>query len=503
MGNPDPQTLPDDPAVLRRMLAEALTALKERDEKIEKLSHCLEQLRRHQFGRRSEQLSPDQMLFPFTAQSFPAEHPRPTAEPKPNGNGKAGHGRKPLPPNLPRIPVVHDVPPAERRCRECDRELVRIGEEVAEQLEYKPASFHVLRHVRPKYACKACQANVVIAEPPPAPIEKGIPGPGVLAHLVVSKYADHLPLYRQQAIFERHGVEVARTTLCGWVGRVADLLRPIYDAMVLDVLSSKVLHTDDTPVPVLDPELDRTREGRLWVYVGDRDHAQTVYQFSPNRERVWPQEFLSAYRGYLQADAYQGYDKLFTGGTIVEVGCWAHARRYFYDAQTSDRTRSLVALSYIGELYRVEEEAKELPSDDRRKLRQERSRPILECFEKWMTTESLSLLPQSPITEAMTYARQQWKALSRYVEDGDLAIDNNAAERALRAVAVGRKNWLFAGNDEGGERAAVLYSLVASCKQSGVEPFHYIRAVLEQVSTHPARAVAELMPRRWIHPSPS
>ncbi len=497
MGNPDPETLPDDPAVLRQMLAEAIAALKERDRKIEKLSHYLELLRRHQFGRRSEQLSPDQMLFSFTGESFPAERPQPAPEPKANGNGKAGHGRKPLPPGLPRIPVVHDVPPEDRRCRDCDRELVRIGEEVAEQLEYKPASFHVLRHVRPKYACKACQANVVIAEPPAAPIEKGIPGPGVLAHLVVSKYADHLPLYRQQAIFERHGVQVARTTLCGWVGRVADLLRPIYDAMARDVLASKVLHTDDTPVPVLDPELDRTREGRLWVYVGDRDHAQTVYQFSPNRERVWPQEFLSGYRGYLQADAYQGYDKLFASGTIFEVGCWAHARRYFYDAQTSDRTRALVALGYIGELYRVEDEAKGLASDDRKRIRQERSRSILERIEKWMTAESLSLLPHSPITEAMTYARQQWKALCRYVEDGDLAIDNNTAERALRAVAIGRKNWLFAGNDEGGERAAILYSLVASCKQSGVEPFHYIRDVLDRLSIHPARSVEQLMPNRW------
>jgi transposase len=288
------------------MLLETLAALRDRDHTIERLTHRLEQLLRHTFGRRSERLSPDQVLFPFATQAYPAELPETPARPPAalHGPGAApgeapprGHGRKPLPAHLPRIPIVYDLPPEEKRCSTCGEALREIGREVSEQLEYQPASFHVVQHVRLKYACKRCEGNVLLAERPALPLEKGVPAAGVLAHVVTSKYADHLPLHRLEGIFRRHGLAISRSTLCGWVASVAELLEPIYLAMKRDVLASKVVHTDDTPVRVLDLTREQTREGRVWVYVGDREHPQTVYDYSPNHERTWPVAFLGERAG--------------------------------------------------------------------------------------------------------------------------------------------------------------------------------------------------------------
>jgi transposase len=420
--------------------------------------------------------------------------PRPPAE----GNG---HGRKKLPAHLPRERIEYALPEESRVCpREgCGGELSRIGEEVSEQLEYQPASLHVRQIVRVKYACRKCQEHVALAEAPPTPIEKGMPGPGLLAHVMVNKFADHLPLHRQEAIFARQGVDLKRTTLCDWVGRAAALLEPLTARMKTEVLASKKIHTDDTPVPVQDEARTRTRTGRLWVYLGDEAHPHTVFDYTPTRSRDGPRTFLDGYAGYLQADAFTGYDAVYAPGGVIEVACWAHARRKFYDAQTTDAPNAIAAMAFIGELYAVEREAKETGADAAKRLamRQERSRPVLARVREWLQGQSLAQLPKSPMGQAVSYALANWVALNRYTEDGDLSIDNNAAERALRAVAVGRKNYLFFGSDAGGKRAAIVYSLIASCKRHGIDPWAYLRDVLDRVSTHPARRIDELLPPRW------
>jgi transposase len=379
----------------------------------------------------------------------------------------------------------------------CGAGLVKIGEETSEQLDYKPASLFVIEHVRFKYACQACDGNVVTTAMPAQPIDKGRPGPGLLAQVITAKFTDHLPLNRQAEIFARYGVELSRQTLCDWVGAGAGLLEPIYRDLVASVLSGKVIHTDDTPVPVVDRDRRATREGHLWVYVGDQTPADLVYDYTPNRTRAGPAAFLADFRGYLQADAYAGYDALYATGRVVEVGCWAHARRYFWDAKGADAGRALLALGFIRELYGVETEGRALGADRRRALRQDRAQPVLERFKQWLDAQADVVLPKSPIGEAVTYARKQWTALTRYVDDGALAIDNNVSERALRKVCVGRANWLFCGSDEGGRRAAILYSIVATCKEHGLDPWKYLRDVLGRVPTHPDHRRAELLPRNW------
>jgi transposase len=391
------------------------------------------------------------------------------------------------------------VNPDDLVCPECGGGKTRIGEEVSEQLEYIPSSALILEHVRPKYACPCCQGHVTVAPKPWQPIEKGLPGPGMLAHVVVSKYADHLPLCRQESILRRQGVDVSRSTMCGWMAAVADLLEPLYERMKTAVLASKVLHTDDTPVPVQDKSVrGTTKTGRLWVYLGDRGHPYAVFDYTPTRKRDGPVQFLAGYKGYLQADAFGGYDGLFVGGDVVEVACMAHARRKFYDARTSAPVRSLEAVARIRLLYDVEKVAKDRSSELRRELRQQQSVPILADLGRWLDDQAKSVLPKSPLGNAIGYARNHWAALNRYVEDGDLDIDNNPAERALRGVAVGRKNWLFAGSDKGGRTAAVLYSFVGSAKLHALDPFEYLRDVIDRISAHPMRLIDEFLPDQWM-----
>ena len=482
----DLKNLPDDPAVLKRTILQLA-------QRLEDLERQLGVLRRSQFGASSERVtSPDQLSL-FPSRAYPAQIPAPA--PKPATRPPSGHGRGALPKELKRIPKVHDLPAAEKCCGGCGKELYRIGEETSEQLEYTPSSLVVIRHERPKYACRTCQDAVKIAALPAAPIEKGLPGPGLLAHVAVAKFDDHLPLYRQQEMFRRQGVEVSRSTMGDWIEAIADLAAPVVSEMARDLLLSKVVHTDDIPVPVL--ESPHTREARLWVYLGDASHPHVVYRYSPDRQKVWAQEFLKDFQGFVCADAYQGYDGLFVTGQRTEIGCWAHARRKFFDAQAADKERAEAALRLIGALYQVEEGAKHLSADERRLRRRESSLPILKSIKDWMVSQEMDVLPKSALGEAFTYARNQWAALNRYVEDGDLPIDNNAAERALRGIAVGRKNWLFAGSDEGGRRAAVLYSLIESAKRVGVNPETYLKDLLERISTHPMNRIAELTPCRW------
>jgi len=503
----DPNQLPNDPATLRQMVLGLLEQAAEQERRLKQLQHWLEQLLRARYGPRRERVSENQLFLFAVALVSAGQEPRPDPESPTGGQAEEarrakpkGHGRQPLPQSLQRQRVVHDLTEEERQCPQCQEELKRIGEEVSERLEYVPASLVVIQEACQKYACpKGC--TVVTAGKPTAPIEKGLPGPGLLAQVAVSKYGDHLPLHRQEEIFQRQGVELSRQTMCDWMRACADLVSPLYELMKQRVLGSKALQTDDTPVPVLDAELPRTRTGRIWTYVGDDEHPYTVYHYTPNRSRDGPEEFLKEFRGFLQADAYSGYDHFYKEPErgIVEVACWAHARRKFFEAQSSDLMRSMVMLAYIRLLYDVEREAGErkLDGEARRALRQEKSKPILDDIHAYLEREQPRVLPNSPEGEAIAYTLSNWKALTRYCDDGDLEIDNNGAERSLRGVAVGRKNWMFFGSDNGGRTGAVLSSLIATCKRLGVDPFAYLRDVFERISSHPQSRLGELLPDQW------
>jgi len=493
--------LPDDLATCHGMIRELAASLRDAHRQVEQLGHRLDLLLRRLYGPRSERVDPGQLLlFGDQAEGDPGVEPAPGSPAEPpaqSATGRAkGHGRKPLPADLPRERRVHEIPPEQRACPECGHDRSPIGEEISEQLDYRPASLFVVEHVRIKVACRHCQGHVAVAAKPPQPIEKGLPGPGLLAQVITSKFADHLPLYRQEGIFGRHGVELSRKTLCGWMAQSAWLLEPVWKAMKAEVLKSRAIQTDDTTVPVLDRRLNRTRTARLWVYLGDRDHPYAVYDYTADRSRDGPERFLGDYRGYLQADAYSGYDRIYSRG-VVEVGCFAHSRRKFFEARTSDPERAHEALARIRALYAVEVAVKGLDDEARLALRRERSAPVLDRLGTWMEEQARVVLPKSPLGGAIGYARSNWAALNRYTEAGFLEIDNNASERAVKPVAIGRRNWLFAGSEDGGRTAAILFSLASTCKALKIDPFSYLRDVLDRVCTHPARRIEELLPDRW------
>ena len=497
--------LPDDLETAHQLIRELLETLGQQIHLNAKLQHQLEQLLRQRYGRKSERIDPAQLLLfaqEILAQAKPSPSPRhnPSRSPSPRSlrvrpsprRRATAASRCPRacpasrscttsPPNNSRAPIAAP-------CAAC------IGEEVREQLEYVPASLIVLQHVRPKYACPECVANVVIAERLPEPIEKGLPGPGLMAHVVTNKYADHLPLYRQEGILLRHGVEISRSTMCDWMAVAADLLTPIVTLMMTKILESRVVQTDDTPVKVQDHEGKGIKTGRLWDSIGDHYHPYVVYRYTADRSGAGPAEIFKDYEGYLQADAGSVYDRLYSSGKIIEVGCMMHARRKFYEARTSDPPRAHQALAWIQLLYDVEREAKEKHETAeyeafvaaRHALRGERSRPIFKQFHDWLVAEAPKVLPKSPIGEAIQYALNHWTALERPLEAGFLELDNGACERAFKPVALGRKNWLFVGSDEGGETAAVLMSLCTTCKNLGIDPQAYLRDVLDRISTHPA-----------------
>ena len=348
---------------------------------------------------------------------------------------------------------------------------------------------------------------MIVAPKPAQPIDKGLPGPGLLAFVIVSKYFDHLPLNRQRPILARHGVDFSRQTLCGWMAAAADLLRPLYDAMLIDILLSQVVQTDETRLPVLEKGNNKTKSGRLWAFVGDRDHPHTMYLYTATKARAGPAAILKNYKGFLQADAANVFDGFYRPGDIVEVGCWAHARRYFHDARTSDAARGAEALARISVFYDVEREAQKIIDEHkldgtqadalRLKMRQERTLPKLREFADWLEVQAPLVLPKSPIAQAVNYARKHWQALLRFTEHGFLNIDNNASERAMRPAAMGRRNWLFVGSDEGGRTAAVLYSLTQTCRRHGIDPFAYLQDVLTRLPKGEFRELADLFPHRW------
>jgi len=412
------------------------------------------------------------------------------------------HGRQQLPDHLPRIEVEHDLADDEKPCPCCGEVRHRIGREVSEQLEYLPASFKVLRHLRHTYACKRCETTAIepqiqTAAKPPQPIDKGLAGPGLLAYVITSKLGDHLPLYRLEHIFERSGVSIARSTMCAWLQAAGELVQPLVTLMADRVRRSLVIHTDETRVPVQAPGEGRCRKGRIWTYIGDHQNPYIVYHYTPDRTRAGPTNWLAGYEGYLQADAYGGYDGIYHKGDVTEVACWAHARRKFFDAKETDGRRSARMLAMVRELYAVEGQAKGLSDAARLELRQRESVPVLERIKAWLDDEGRIVLPRSPMAGAIGYTLNQWDALCAYATRGFLAIDNNAAERALKRVAIGRKNWLFAGNDRAGQTAATLYTLIASAERHGVDPQRYLTSVLAKIATIQAGELGQFLPDVW------
>lgn len=480
------------------------TALVERDRLIESLRFELAQLKRLLFGVRSERLEtlPDIETLPLWAETpedaplaSPVEFKTVVKSP-----AKGQPKRTALPENLPREIVVLPLSPEERACPACGGERPVIGYESSERLDYVPATLKVVETRREKCACPNCQGQLTTAPAPAQVIEQGIPLPGLLAYLLMAKYAYHLPLYRIEQIFAQQGVPIARTTLCDWVMQCGRALRPLVLRLMELLKEQAVIFSDDTTVAV--QAAGKTRETRFWVYAGHSPPI-IVYDHTETRAGKHPKTQLKGFCGYLQADAYAGYDQVFADGTVTEVACWAHARRKFFDiaqqAEKGKRIRAHEALDFIGQLYGIEREAKERPLDAAavRQLRQEKSLPILATFKDWLEERLQELPPKTPTAKAIGYALKNWQALIRYTEDGRLEIDNNRSERAIRPLTIGRKNWLFLGSPRGGQVAATVFSLIQTCKEIGVNPEAYLKDVLNRLPTTKQKDIYELLPHYW------
>jgi transposase len=499
--------LPDldqlDIEALKALVVAQRESLDSHTQQVEHLKLVIEKLRRMIFGAKSEKVIVQVEQFELrledaeteqaaTAEKFEA----PAAEAKPQSQSRPV--RKPLPAHLPREVVTHL--PEQNCCPDCGGALRNFGEDVAEMLEYIPANFKVIRHVRPKFACKQCE-RVVEAPAPSRTITRGLAGPGLLAHVLVAKYADHCPLFRQSEIYAREGVDLDRSTLAGWVGASSELLAPLVEALRKHVLSARKIHADDTPVPVLAPGNGKTKTGRLWTYVRDERAADEKtapavwFAYSPDRKGEHPRLHLKNFKGALQADAYAGFHHLYDSGDVYEVACWAHARRKFHDIHVVHASPiTTEAIARIGALYGIEEEVRGKPAELRREVRQARAKPLLDDLRNWMEKSLRQLSTKSETAGAIRYALAHWRALTRYANNGLLEIDNSAAERALRAVALGRKNFLFCGSNAGGERAAAIYSLVGTAKLNGMDPEAYLRQVLTRIAEHPVNRIEELLP---------
>ncbi|MHB8817153.1 MAG: IS66 family transposase [Steroidobacteraceae bacterium] len=521
--------LPADPDALRAFalacqseLKAAQTAVQFKTLEIEKLKFQIAKLRRMQFGRSSERITRqieqlelrlEELETGEAADTARADAETPTKPP--SEPPKTKPKRKPLPDHLPRQDIVHQ-PAGDGACTcpDCGKAMARLGEDATEVLDYVPGYFQVLRHVRPKYACTACDA-ITQAPAPAMPTPRGRATPATLAHLLVAKYCDHLPLYRQCEIYARDGLELDRSTLCDWVGQAAWLLAPVVAAIRRHVFAAEKIHGDDTTVPVLAPGLGRTKTGRLWVYVrDDRPFAGTAapaaaYFYSPDRGGEHPAAHLATFTGLLQADGYTGFEALYDPartkpGPIIEVACWAHCRRKIFDVW--DATKSPVAreaLDRIGAIYDIEARARFAPIAERVAHRAETA-PLLEAFFTWAEATVAKLSAKSALAEAFRYILKRRVALSRFLTDGRLEVDNNAAENAMRCIALGRRNYLFAGSDAGGDRAAAIYTLVRTAKMNGANPQAYLKDVLTKIADgHPINRIGELMPWKTTNAPPA
>ncbi|HME86510.1 MAG: IS66 family transposase [Methylocella sp.] len=487
-------------------LAEANRRLHTRDTLIEKLKAQLALLRRARFGASSEKVEREIAQLELALEDIEVSAgetaPPPVRKAEAEKNKPA---RQPLPEHLPRHEEVHEI--GDCACPTCGgRDFLKAGSVVSEVLDYVPASFRVVRHVRRKMVCKGCDTEIKAAMPS-SPIERGKPGPGLLAHVLVSKYCDHLPLYRQSEIYAREGVELSRSTMADWVGQANALLAPLVEALRAHVFAGNRLHGDDTPVPVLDPGRGKTKEGRLWTYVRDGrpwadDTAPAVaYFYSPDRKGERPRKHLESFRGVLHADGYAGFRHLYEpkkpgeAPAILEAACMAHARRQFFDLTVSGPAPIAdEAIKRIGEFYDIEATIRGAPPERRRQVRQEQTAPRFAAFRSWLETMLAQLPRKSGTAEAIRYALARWTALGRFIDDGMIEIDNNAAERSIRPITLGRKNWLFAGSDRGGERAAGILSLIQTAKHNGFDAEAYLRTVLAQIADHPAKKIADLLP---------
>ena len=509
----DRKQLPQSADVLQQMVLDLIAQLDACEARRIKTENLLRQLLAARSGRRSEQITEEQLaLFEaeLKAQGVNVEE---LSKGKDTGNdpddrnppastgGSAeanSRGRRALPGHLKRERIVHDLEEQEKHCALCAQDLREFGEEASERYEYIPAQLIVIEDVCKKYSC-AC--TVKTAGKPSQPIEKSTAGASLLTQVIVAKFADHLPLHRQAKIFRRFGVEMSDRTMCGWMRQCADLLDPLYMKLKDFVLASKVVGTDDTPVKVLDRKLPQTRKGRIWPYVGDRDHPAVIYDYTPTRERAGPEKFLKNFRGHLQADAYVVYDSFFTDPSrgMVEVGCWAHARRHFHNALEKDPAHMGGVLAMIAHLYDVEKIGRQngLRGEALQMLRERDARPVLNGLHEYLLTIRDQVLPKSEAGQAIAYALKNWTALTRYCSDGDLLIDNNGTERSLRSFAVGRNNWTFFGSDNGGKTAAVLRSFITSCELARIDPFAWFRDVLGRIAEHPVKRLEELLPHCW------
>jgi transposase len=449
-------------------------------------------------GLRSEKIDPKQLrLFVDDLVREAVQEVAEAHEDPPERKSTRRNGRRPLPEHLERERIVLDLPDEEKICPCCREAMDRIGEEVTEQVDYQPALFKVKQFVRPKYACKhsGCRGTVRTASLPPMPIEKGRPAAGLLAHVVVAKYVDHLPLYRQAKIYARHGLDLHRSTLCGWTDAIGDLLRPIVMAMWRRLKAGGYLQADETPIRVLDVRPGKAHRAYLWGY--GVPGGEVVFDFSLTRSAANPKRMLEGYRGHLQADRYPGYNFVEKQPAITRFGCMAHVRRRFVEARDEQPDDASFVLAAIQLLYRAEAAARGKPAEVRRRVRQEKAAPILDVLERTLEDSRETVLPKSAYGEAVAHALDQWDDLVRYTGHGEVEIDNNGIENAMRPVALGRKNFLFVGSPQGGDKAALLFSLVTSCQRIGIEPWAYLKDVIDRVSTHPMSRVDELTPLGW------
>lgn len=481
--------------------------LESSNRKLSMLQHQIDQLLRRIYGRRSEKMDPNQLIFDGMLEALennnvpsPEEETLPVQKKKVRKAKRNHPGRIPIPEHLERVEIILDIPEQDKICPETGQELKQMGWEVSEKLEYRPGKLIVNVYKRPKYVSpdRAADLGVITAPMPDSPIEKCKADIGLLSHIIVSKFADHLPFYRQDGIFQRERVDIPRATQTSWCLQIYDSISPLEEVLKRVVLESGILFTDDSVIPLQVKGNGKVKKGRLWVYVrGGPGPPLVIFDFSPDRRKKRPLDFLADYQGYAHADAYSGYDELFENPHIIEVACWAHARRKFDEAVKSRPEEATDIMSRIARLYQVESSCKEMKPEDRYRVRQEKSKPILNDIFESLETLKAKTIPQEPLRKAANYTLNQKEALYRYLEDGWLKIDNNTSENAIRPLALGRKNWLFAGSERGAKATALFLSLIQSCKACDINPWEYFDDMLRRIMAHPVSKLRELLPDQW------